>query len=200
MRMYRYYRKDAMSEEEAIARNKRNDINSRYPLYAVTVEKEHAKEFEHERDMSKYFKFTSDYDEDDEDEKTEIQKYLNRHRGCIIEPYPLEAASGKHTRKEKRYTVTMYITMNEKQEVQEMTNFLQDPVFWKDMPSAYVFRKDFKDALNKLRYEDQRKLFTSGNYAMYIADLDYADPGYEYDELNIFIKIFGEYLNPKFFK
>lgn len=197
MRLYRYYRKDAITEEEATKRNVRSDIRSRYPLAAVTTDKKIAREFEFERNMDLYFRFSDKIDSDDEDEQEEIKKFLNRNRGAVLECWELNSSKNNHKKNQKLFSVHLHVTLNEKQEVQESSSFMNDPAFWRRLPDISVFLKKYKKALNVMEYDNQHKLFNSDDYMAY-SSLDYTPPNYELDELSVFIKLFGKYMNPEF--
>lgn len=199
MRLYRYYRKDALTEEEAESLNKRSDIRSRYPLAAVTTDKEFATEFEFERNMDLYLRFVSKLDSDDEEEMEELKKFLNRNRGAVIERWELNGKRKNHKKQQKDISVILHVTYNEKTEVQESATFMNDPGFWRQLPDVSIFANSYKKALCQIEYDNNHKLFNSDDYMIY-SMYEYTPPNYELDELSMFIRLFGKYLNPTFFE
>lgn len=160
----------------------------KYHIYAMTNQKEYAKQFMEERDMKKFKvkKF-----EDDHDTWKEMAKECG---DAVLDFHYLQ------TRKETKnntYTtiqVPILCTMYESQSADSdfMMLDVMSEGFWIKMPSHISFTNKLRKYLEILEYDDMFKLFAPFKVGGELTDddPDYSAPSTEVDEVGLLIKTF----------
>ena len=187
MKSWRFYK---VPNDEVLKDCQMNKMSLRdtYRLYALTNKKELAKKFMEQRDMSRFI-VKSDHAFD---ELEAYSTYANRHRSTVLEEYDLTTRSEENKQKK----ISLVITYGERQEIEEPNVFLFTEEFWNDIfVPTILFKPEYQKAL---------ELYTA-LAKMYAPDLcirygipeeldDYAVPGYTYDEVNLFLRVYGDTL------
>lgn len=170
-KVYRFYKKTKDIE--------RSVIMDKYPLIAVTNNKQLAKDFEKTRNMDKYVKIS------DIMSKEAYVAFMNQHTGEEIDEdsnlVSYDSDTGERRDIHLPYTKFEYIVMQD-----YIESHLQGP----DGPNVDVslLNDDYIKALDKLNYRQ------IANLNLRLAD-DFDMPEFEYNELSLFISVFKEYLN-----
>lgn len=176
MKLYQYFRKNDDSIRD-------NGIDS-IPIYALTVDKDQAKVFEHSRDMNQFvkkvFKGSSDV----------CTEYINKHRGSLLDYYELKTFDNeKH-----QYEVLVLMTDIE----YEMLDFdsIQLRVL-DDIPTIdpTIFKDKYLEDLIVIGYAaiavcKMRSYNRSTKNIRYWIDTN--DIDMKIDELMCFIKLFSD--------
>lgn len=187
MKTWRFYKipQDEILEECQMTKMSLHDT---YRLYALTNKKDLAKKFMEQRDMSRFIVKSDHAFEELEDYST----YANRHRSTVLEEYTLKTKSDNGKRKK----IDLVVTYMERQEIEEPNIFFFTEEFWNEIfVPTRIFKSGYQKALE----------FYTALAKMYAPDLcirygipddldDYAVPGYSYDEVNVFLRVFGDTL------
>ena len=190
--VYRFYSKP---DKEILLNAEDLSLNDKYPLYAVTNNKEIAKDFQEKRNMNKFIMCKSEMD------KQEMVQFINSNSGCLLEYRPFLHFKQRYRsdKKVKRADqVKILCTWNEKETVQAC---LDDQYGESEGPTynvfPFIFKSKYVYALRKLEYVSFWKLFGRPEiFGSFIPqddldDMDYSAPDVSYDELMTFINLFG---------
>lgn len=154
-------------------------IMDKYPLVAVTNNKQLAKDFEKTRNMKKYVKIVDEMRED------VYVAFLNKHSGEEIDEESLLSSydykEGEFKNVYLPYTKFEYICMQD-----QIDSHLVGP----DGPNqdTSLFNQKYIKALETLGY------IQLASQNLRLAE-DYDLPEFEYNELSLFISVYKEYLS-----
>lgn len=165
-------------------------LEQKYPLYAITNNKEMADRFKHDRNMKKFI-----YKKHKHVTKEEYAEMCNEDRGSVLELYEATTIfKNQHTRKnaiKKKILMTFY----ERQMLEEIDSYLDDESFWRSMPYPLIFKKKYVNMLEVFQYMTYYKLMTV-EYLPYRwaeklsnEDDDYSAPSIIFDDVAKFISI-----------
>ena len=163
------------------------DNDEKYHLYAITNQKDFAKQFQEERDMNKFIVKKSEEDFDD-------WKELAREAGdAVLDIRDLQTKHKTDTNTYSIIGVPILCTMYEYQTVD--ADFAELPImteeFWFQMPNLGIFNNKLIDSLKILEYHRYYRLFVIALQRNDDEDDDYAAPNTEIDEVGILISTFS---------
>ena len=163
------------------------DNDEKYHLYAITNQKNFAKQFQEERDMNKFIIKKSEEDFDD-------WKELAREAGdAVLDIRDLQTKHKTDTNTYSTIGVPILCTMYEYQTAD--ADFAELPImteeFWFKMPNLGIFNNKLIDSLKILEYHRFYRLFVIALQSNYDEDDDYAAPNTEIDEVGILISTFS---------
>ena len=163
------------------------DNDEKYHLYAITNQKDFAKQFQEERDMNKFIVKKSEEDFDD-------WKELAREAGdAVLDIRDLQTKHKTDTNTYSIIGVPILCTMYEYQTVD--ADFAELPImteeFWFQMPNLGIFNNKLIDSLKILEYHRYYRLFVIALQHNDDEDDDYAAPNTEIDEVGILISTFS---------
>ena len=163
------------------------DNDEKYHLYAITNQKDFAKQFQEERDMNKFIVKKSEEDFDD-------WKELAREAGdAVLDIRDLQTKHKTDTNTYSTIGVPILCTMYEYQTVD--ADFAELPImteeFWFRMPDLGIFNNKLIDSLKILEYHRYYRLFVIALQRNDDEDDDYAAPNTEIDEVGILISTFS---------
>ena len=201
MRCYRFYR--IPTEEERDYIEKHNDkvhVEDKYVLYAITNDKNIAKEFRNTRNMNRLYECSSKVS------KEEYRIFANRNRSTVLDYYELITVVHKYERKQKTVKVNILMTMAEYQFVMDAVEDT-DIIFGEaDFCSPYMkvanpafFNRKILRMMDYLAYKQLYYMYRSGTYNDEIDydggdDPDYDLPIMTIDEVEVFLTQFSEFL------
>lgn len=201
MRCYRFYR--IPTEEERDYIEKHNDIvhvEDKYVLYAITNDKNIAKEFRNTRNMKRLYECSSKVS------KEEYRIFANRNRSTVLDYYELITVVHKYEKKQKTVKVNILMTMAEYQFVMDAVEDT-DIIFGEaDFCSPYMrvanpafFNRKILRMMDYLAYKQLYYMYRSGTYNDEIDydggdDPDYDLPIMTIDEVEVFLTQFSEFL------
>ena len=163
------------------------DNDEKYHLYAITNQKDFAKQFQEERDMNKFIVKKSEEDFDD-------WKELAREAGdAVLDIRDLQTKHKTDTNTYSTIGVPILCTMYEYQTAD--ADFAELPImteeFWFQMPNLGIFNSKLIDSLKILEYHRYYRLFVIALQRNDDEDDDYAAPNTEIDEVGILISTFS---------
>ncbi len=201
MRCYRFYR--IPTEEERDYIEKHNDkvhVEDKYVLYAITNDKNIAKEFRKTRNMKRLYECSSKVS------KEEYRIFANRNRSTVLDYYELITVVHKYEKKQKTVKVNILMTMAEYQFVMDAVEDT-DIIFGEaDFCSPYMrvanpafFNRKILRMMDYLAYKQLYYMYRSGTYNDEIDydggdDPDYDLPILTIDEVEVFLTQFSEFL------
>jgi len=170
-------------------------LEERYPLYAITNNKDLANRFKHDRNMKKFICKTHKHIT-----KEEYAEMCNEDRGSVLELYEaITIFKNQHTKKNSTKT-NILITYYERQMIEEMDSYLADESFWRQMPYPLIFKNRYVKMLDVFQYLTYYKLMTA-EYLPYRwakklsnEDDDYSAPSIVFDDVAKFISIISDTL------
>lgn len=151
----------------------------KFPLYALTTNKNHMKAFLSGRKDDAFICKKSNEDKDD------VIEYMNKNRGKVLKYYKLTTYQGNDLRNGIEIKILMcedeYNVLDEMMESHSILN---------DIPyvTPDIFKKKIQKHLFDILYVTSYQLFTSN--PVDTMELDYPNADYEYDELGVFVDIF----------
>ena len=168
-----------------------DNIEYKYPVYAIASNKKDAKEFIRTRNQDKFIKIVHDLEED------EYTEYLNAHRGKLLSNVKLETIKGKNTNNQIPMEVDVLITDSELNFVMEMVDTAGILNIIKNWIPIDIFRDDIREALSNLNYD---KAATFSGYGNVNADFDMIyEIGYSFDQFGTFLALYGDTMSDDFF-
>lgn len=201
MRCYRFYR--IPTEEERDYIEKHNDkvhVEDKYVLYAITNDKNIAKEFRNTRNMKRLYECSSKVS------KEEYRIFANRNRSTVLDYYELITVVNKYDKKQKTVKVNILMTMAEYQFVMDAVEDT-DIIFGEaDFCAPYMrvanpafFNRKILRMMDYLAYKQLYYMYRSGTYNDEIDydggdDPDYDLPIMTIDEVEVFLTQFSEFL------
>ena len=201
MRCYRFYR--IPTEEERDYIEKHNDkvhVEDKYVLYAITNDKNIAKEFRNTRNMKRLYECSSKVS------KEEYRIFANRNRSTVLDYYELITVVNKYEKKQKTVKVNVLMTMSEYQFVIDSVEDTGIIFGEADFCAPYMrvanpafFNTKILRMMDYLAYKQLYYMYRSGQY---IDEIDYDggdDPDYDLpimtiDEVEVFITQFSDLL------
>jgi hypothetical protein len=170
-------------------------ITDKYPLYAFTNDKNLAKKFEKERRKDLFIKIV-----DKGLSREEYAQFAINNRGSDLKIQKLVTSSNKNTNKQVIKKIPILLTQNEYVSCNEPMLLIMDESWWIDvtecvLANPYVFNNEIREALRILQYNVSFKVNNQDIRLMDIIDEeddDYSAPEIEIDEVEIFIKLYGD--------
>lgn len=169
--------------------NNNKDIQkTSYDLYAITNDKEKAKRFQEERDMSKFIKKTSNEDLD------VFSTFVNSNRHLLLDYFklskPVVNGSGLIISGYIEVLCTEYERQVSTDESILYNNSLVDGIFWEETVPYMIYKKSIINSLRKLEYMSFYK--ATQHMLLDIVDDDFSSPDISINELNVFISTFKD--------
>lgn len=168
-----------------------DEVNKEYPLYAVTNEKDIAKEFKETRNMEKFIVQVSK-----DEPKNAIADFINSNYEMLLKRRDFTtgviAKNGKFDLRTAKIVCTdyEYVSICENPEI--LIDIAREE-FWYNILPPYIFKKKVLEALRVLEYHLWYKLYTvEFNQLIDPSDDDYSAPDAQVDELACFIRFFGD--------
>lgn len=170
-------------------------IRDRYPLYAFTKEKLLHKDFEEQRDMSKFVVSKNEMEEE------EYKDFANQNVNCLLE-YMDYVRKGK-TKKDGTITLDSIQILSNRSE-HEFVEDMKDIMIMNELSTReqqfhpLIFKKKYLKALKDLQFvgfwifSPNASRFFSLLTEEESSDLEYADLDIEYDEVNIFMYLYSD--------
>lgn len=199
MKVYKFYSKPTNSE---LMYSNDLELVDKYPLYAFTKDKRLRDIFKETRNMKRFIEVTSKMSDED------YLNYANTNGGQLLSEYEYEHNlgynSGKMGTLADCYTmedVKVVSTWMERESVQsardEGISDLSDYISYRFFP--FILEKKYIEALRTLEFISYWKLMNPvvEDYLDVIreeddvGDFDYSAPSVQFDELNMFIALYG---------
>ena len=159
-----------------------DDVESKYPLYAITNDKKLAHAFMNDRNMNSFSVKVNKTDFDD------YKKFVKDHQDLVLKYYTLSTKDDREKIIHTDLVCTNYEYLAVTDYDLEFTGIIDD-TFWDAVPIYNLFNKK---AIKYLRI-----LGFTGFYKMAVAhpiipenEDDYSDPGVEIDELSLLLSLF----------
>lgn len=201
MRCYRYYKIPTDVEENYIESKMGDEshIEDRYVLYAITNDKETAKQFKLTRNMKRFIEVKSKM------EPEEYRLFANRNRSTVLQEHELLTVKNKYDDNQEVYYISMIMTMNEIQYIVDVVDDsgilygeteLLDPVMTFANPIFY--NNKCRRALSDLGFTQLYYLYRSIAYndpnvlAEMGEDPEYDIPSFTLDEFAVFMTGFSD--------
>lgn len=182
MKMWRFWLKPSEDNEELY-----HDANN-YSLYACTVNKEFAKQFKEERDMSRFkvrkSEITqdewSDFSRDNGDTVLSIRylttkKVLNKKGRVNVYETPILCTNFEYQTADSDYA-SINIASQE---------------WWNEMPPHLAFNKKIRKALQIIKYDSLFKLISEKGNTFISDTSEIPYPDVSFDEVGIFLDSFS---------
>lgn len=138
MKIYQYFVNDKNLQHT------KDDINEKYPLYAITTKKIYSEIFEISRNMNKFIKKVYKGNGDD----SSVISYLNKHRGNVLDYYELDTIGSDKSHSKK---VQVLMTDIEYANVEHITenSLIIEEMRW--IPPD-IFSKNISKHLDNINY------------------------------------------------
>ena len=174
---------------------KNTHIEERYPLYAITNDKELAKRFKHDRNMKKFI-----YKKHTQVTREEYIEMCNIYRGAVLESHKVTTIFKNQHTKENAIEKEILMTYNEYQMLDTLGSYLEDDVYWQSVPFPLIFKKKYVKMLKDFEYITFYSLMNTETMPYHLAEKlskyieDYSGPSILFDEAARFITIISDTL------
>ena len=194
MKVYKFYKSPS---DEVLAGAGDLSIEDKYPLYAMTSNKEYASEFRTSRNMDKFIEIVSDID------KSDWVDIANKFNGNLLKYYKYDTLK-KYTDepKPKMKEIEVLSTWHEREWVgQYSDDFMIDLIRNKISKSVtpFIIKDKYRSALDTLQYTSFWKFMIGINRAIDIMTAeeecehgDFVPPMCEIDKFSLFLYLFGD--------
>lgn len=191
MKLYKFFKKP--NKDLSKIPNAEFSIQQKYPLYAITQDKDLAKAFIKTRNMDLFL-----YKVDDVS-KESIDDIVNAKRNRMIQEYEFNTKVHRHTSEEKDLYIKVVMTESEIDLVMEYGDSGEIMNIIQDWIPIEIFEDDVYDALQQLLYIKCMQ-FATGTDGYETTVIDRLDFPVRFDLFSIFLYTYGDTLSPEFFE